>query len=180
MVLNFSVDRAEARKERVLLLGPLCKDPILSAMSSAGLGYVNKVFNSSPGNWESIVRMMRREDSFSAVLAQVTEKTLILATTPSYKALMRQIIDEMGRRNHAILIYTDNLRGEFTSLQSEDHYAALRGKLSPQGIHLPPQAKLLESLLELVGYLTNQSLRVIPYSFTQDLISMSLAFFQEV
>lgn len=171
----------KSRQRRVLLLGNLCTESVLNALASAGLGYVNKVFASSAGNWKRIAKLLKPPESeqISAVLAQLTESTLVRACLSPYDELIDEVLENIRKYQHGILVYSANLRGDFTSLQSSSNYQALGRRLEKAGMILPPADELRQRLDGIVAKLSANNTKLIPYTYTSELTASALAFLQD-
>lgn len=168
---------------RVLLLGGLCTEPILSALHSSDLGYINKLLSSSSKNWREINRILGKESrsGVAAIAVQISEATLIRSCLPSYGGLLYEILHKVEEYPHVLLIYGPNLKQEFSRLNREGGDVGQQFRfLTTSDINfLTNHEKIKEKLGETVSYITSGSLRVAPYLYTSELTASVLGFLQD-
>ena len=154
--------KLDANKPLVLLLGNVDHEGVLSSLSASKRQYKKKVLESTPKNWETIVKYFEQYP-VTAVLVKLTPHTFRLLASSDYESVRNDLFSRIATVPNNVFVYEDVLTGE-----KQDEW-------QEQFRPYPPR-DLLESVLswlepygmELILYKTNAEVTVLAESFLLD------------
>lgn len=148
--------------ERVLLLGAIDHEGVLSAIKGSGREYIRKILHSKVENWHTILDLFE-EYNIEAVLGKFTRKTYEFLADPDYSDVVDKLFTALEDCPHVIFVYEDLLAG------NEDHDPIMRH------FYRPLMAK---DIIGVNERLTKSGLQVLPYK-TKAEVTVSAQHFLE-
>ncbi len=148
--------------ERVLLLGAIDHEGILSAIKGSGREYIRKILHSKIENWDTILDLFE-EYNIEAVLGKFTRKTYEFLADPEYSDVVDKLFKALDGCPHVIFVFEDLLAG------NEDHDPFMRH------IYKPLSSK---DIIGVNERLTESGLQVLPYK-TKAEVTVSAQHFLE-
>jgi len=145
----------------VLLVGNLVQEGVTTKVQTLGYGYRQKLLYSKPGNWISILELLREWRSngqLAAVFIHLTPSAIFRAAHQEYREIWESLLSECEYTRTVVLVYEDILAGK---LPASSPFSELDG----------PYRKLVSesTAIQLVRELYDYDVEVAPYNKRIDL-----------
>ncbi len=152
----------ETDKPLVLLLGNIAHEGVISLLKASKRQYKQKLLNSKPENWQSIVEYF---DTFeiSSVLIKLDPHVISLIASKDYEQVSRRLFQRIAKKPNMVFVYEDLLTG----VAGSDEWDQLSWRPSKED--LDKVLKVIENLdLEIMPYKRNAQVTVLAESFLRD------------
>jgi hypothetical protein len=149
-----------------LLLGSIAHEGILSAVTSTGRQYKQRMLNSSPENWWSIVRDFD-DHRISCVVARITDDICTLLLRPDYASARTKLLERIAAVPNLMFATEDILLGEqhgsyrSSSFPSKESLNALLGFFRAHGVELVPYKRSAEITVVAISFLEDMERNLI-------------------
>jgi hypothetical protein len=151
----------ENNKPLVLLLGGIAHEGILSMLKASDRQYKQKLLNSTPENWHSIIEYFETFE-ISSVLIKIDPHVISLMASEDYQEVSRLLFQRIARKPNMVFIYEDLLTGEINNDEWKPFHE------EPLKEDLNKVLKAIEGLeLEIMPYKRNAQVTVLAESFLQ-------------
>ncbi len=152
----------ENDKPLVLLLGNIAREGILSKLQTSERQYKQKMLQSKPENWESIVDYFNHYE-VSCVLAKLDNFAIHAIASNAYKEISNKLLSKISEKPNMVFVYEDILKGKLEEGEWTKYFK------QPTKEELLKALDILQSYnLDLVPYARNAQITFLAESFLAD------------
>lgn len=176
-----TVDTGNPTPRFFLFIGSTTADAAVSKLKASGVFYRQKMLESKPANWQSIVELVE-DRALIGVLAKLTAQNYrLLARDHDYGDVSVALLSALGKVRHVVFVHEAVLAGGDTSPESpalsvfDDEEESFYEYLANHYFSPPP-----DEVRDLVNQLLHShGVHVVPYKTNAELSVLSAAFIED-